>query len=56
MGEIFFFFGKKNFCSKKNFGRKVFFVLKKYWKKLFRPKKNNFFENFWFFFVGDFFL
>ena len=33
----------------------MFFVLKKNWKKLFRPKKNNFFENFWFF-CGRFFF
>ena len=57
MGENFFFFGKKNFfCSKKNFGRKVFFVLKKNWKKLFRPKKIIFLKNFGFFFCGRFFF
>ena len=34
----------------------MFFVLKKNWKKLFRPKKIIFLKIFSFFFVGDFFF
>ena len=51
MGEFFFFLEKKIFvCSKKNFGRKSVFCLKKIGKNFLGEKKKLFF------FVGDFFF